>query len=178
MGRLVGLAHALLTPSPLQVSALPPRWKPLRLCTQNPSLAATSSSSKMSSISQRVTFSRQNQDLMPLWVRLQGFAWDDWLAWRVPVGVPGSWQPSVRKGHVCQEPSLAVDATTLACHSFRPLGGVGGPMLGDGCPRHPPTCSRQRTHFRVGKPGFRSLSALPTSGPVGVKAASLCEMEG
>ncbi|XP_077930763.1 nuclear pore membrane glycoprotein 210 isoform X3 [Halichoerus grypus] len=50
-----------------EVSAPLPRGKSWRLCIQNPSLAASSNSSKTSSISQHATFSRQSQDLTQLW---------------------------------------------------------------------------------------------------------------
>lgn len=88
------------------MSAPPPRRKSLRPCAQNPSSAASSSSSRMSLISLPVMFSPQSQGLTLLWVSVQGFESECVLAWRVclqcmhPVSVqrgrvsgasPGDW---------------------------------------------------------------------------------------
>lgn len=154
-----GLAHARLTPSRLQVSAPPPSWKPSRPCTQNGSSAATSSSRTTTPISQRVTCSWQNQDLTPLGVSLRGFACEQWPARRVPFGAWGSQQPSVPTA-ICQEPSLAVDDPTLACHSFRPPGGAGHPMPGDGHSQQLLTRSRQDT-IGLESPGSSPFLLFP-----------------
>lgn len=154
----VGLATPFSPPSRLQVSAPPPRWKSLTLCTQNPSLAASCSSSKTSSISQRAMFSRQSQDLTLLWVSSQGFERENWL-----LGVCLVHRPSARRGLVCQERSPGTDATPLAAGPFRLPGEVGRPVLGDGCPSQPPPRSRKNAF-----PSWKSWIRGPE--PVGVEA--------